>query len=92
MIAKMKIKLHGLHGKLLEFESLLKDEKPDIVAITEIKMNETSVNLYEIHCYFPYTKIRDENGDGVALLVKEHLASESIQISSRMSLEELVGT
>ena len=44
---------NDLHGILPDFESLLKDVKPKIVAVTEIKMNETSVITVIIYLQMP---------------------------------------
>ena len=62
---------NGLQYKIRELKLLLSDQCPDVVAICEIKMSETSANLlYDINGYFPFHKIRDENGGGVALLIR----------------------
>ena len=62
------------------------------MAITETKLNESSDNLlYEIEHYYPYQKIREDKGGGVALLVRENVVNEKISIPDTLLNEELVG-
>ena len=93
--SKLKILVwnaNGLHGKIEELKLLISDQSPDVVAICEIKMNETSVNfLFDIRVFFPYYKIRNDKGGGVALLIRESLVSESIVLPSYLKNEEIVG-
>jgi hypothetical protein len=65
---------NGLENKRSELKNLIADENPDIVAICEAKMDDLTINLlYEFReiGYFPYHKLRDSDGGGVVLLVKE---------------------
>ena len=65
---------NGLENKRSELRNLIADENPDIVAICEAKMDDLTINLlYEFReiGYFPYHKLRDSDGGGVVLLVKE---------------------
>jgi hypothetical protein len=65
---------NGLTNKRSELRTLIEDEKPDIVAICEAKMDSVTVNLlYEFNDigFFPYHKLRNKDGGGVVLLVKK---------------------
>ena len=55
-------------------------------------MNQTSHNmLYEIQNYFPFQKARNEHGGGVALLIRDNIVSEQINLPVSVQVEELIG-
>ena len=55
-------------------------------------MNDTTLNLlYEIQSYFPFYKNRNDNSGGVALLIKDNLVSEKLNLPLSLKEEELVG-
>ena len=55
-------------------------------------MNDKTLNLlYEIQSYFPFHKIRNDNGGGEALLIKDNLVSEKLNLPLSLKEEELVG-
>ena len=72
---------NGLHNKIPELKTSVTHEEPDIIALCKIKSNEVTINLlFEINGYYPYYRLRNENGGGVALLIKDKLISEEVQI------------
>jgi hypothetical protein len=94
---------NGLANKRIELKNLIDDEKPDVIAICEAKMDDITVNLmYEFKAdgFFPYYKLRDNEGGGVIILVKESITKvppEKIVLTKdeeekyKLSNEELVG-
>ena len=51
----------------------------------------TSNLLFEINGFYPYCRLRNENGGDVALLIKDKLISEEVKIPIILKDEELVG-
>ena len=92
---------NGVRGKLCELSTLLTDQSPDVVAFTEIKMNETPINqlhdmLTELFktkglSYFPYYKLRNENGGGVTLIINDAHANYQIKLPQELVNEEIIG-
>jgi exonuclease III len=92
---------NGLINKRSEFINLLVDQKPDIVAISEAKMSDGQAGiLYEFKQkgYFPYYKLRNEDGGGVILFFKNTIKNSKQIIFSEdekkkfgLDNEEIVG-
>ena len=74
---------NGLYKKVHELRALIDDEKPDIVAVCEIKMNEITANLlFKVCGYYPYYRLRNENDGGTALFIQDQFISEEIKTPS----------
>jgi exonuclease III len=92
---------NGLMNKRSEFITLLDDQKPDIVAISEAKMSESQAGIlfeFKEKGYFPYYKMRNEDGGGVILLVKDNIKNNKQTIFTDdekkkfgLDKEEIVG-
>ena len=84
---------NAIKEKVVLFQSLIKNLKPDIISLNELKCNEVEANYsLDIDGYIPYYKVRNENGGGVAILVNEDLQHNLISLPDTFDHLEIIGT
>jgi hypothetical protein len=71
-----------LKNKIEFIENLIEKYDPDVISLNEIKCNEIMKNVYlNFNNMTSYTKLRNEKGGGVALLVKSNIEQEEIKLT-----------
>lgn len=65
---------NGIKSKLSEFKFYCEEQKPDIIFLNEIKMNQENANFFlKMSNFQTFEKVRNNQGGGVAILVKNEI-------------------
>lgn len=77
-----------------ELKLFLEEQKPDVVSLNKIKLNENEANYFlRFENYVPFYKIRSSNprsGGGVALIIKESLNPVNVKFDE-FETDEIIG-
>ena len=91
--AKLKIiswSCNSLDGKIENLKPFLESEKPDIMVLNEIKLENPANNISYIKGYSMVFKCRNSFGGGAALLIRDNMPYEEIKIPDEFT-DEIVG-